>query len=99
MKFPGAIQLYSAQHYTFINNSIAGSEKAGLKFKGVPCEDMNAADRLYGNEVKRWLSSCCCYYCDSFTNIVVVVFALKILLLFPFCFIASVPGLLVVIPS
>ena len=91
MKFSGAIQLDNAEDYTFINNSIAGSEKAGLKFKGVPCEDMNAVNRIYGNEVKRWF--CCCYYCCyRFINIAVVVFALKMLLMFHSCCLRSSCG-------
>ena len=34
-----------------INNSIAGSEKAGMIFPGVSCDDNEAIQRIHGNEV------------------------------------------------
>lgn len=51
MRFPGCIQVNKAENYTLINNSIAGCEKAGLIFNGVACDDMEAVERIYGNEV------------------------------------------------
>ena len=51
LKWPGAINVDKAVNYTMIGNSVAGSEKVGIRFPGIPCEDISK--RIYGNEVKQ----------------------------------------------
>ena len=43
--------VHKATKLTMIGNSIAGSEKLGLITAGVPCDDVEATNRIYGNEV------------------------------------------------
>ena len=49
--------LYETTNLTFIGNSIAGSEKIGLIYAGIECNDNEAANRIYDNEVRRILTS------------------------------------------
>lgn len=49
LNWDGALNLDKAKDFTVIGNSIAGAEKVGIRFPGVPCDDVSK--RVYGNEV------------------------------------------------
>ena len=43
--------MYAATNLTMIGNSIAGSEKVGLKAPGVHCDDKDSLSKVRDNEV------------------------------------------------
>ena len=49
LNWDGALNLEKAKDFTVTGNSIAGAEKVGIRFPGVPCDDNTK--RVYGNEV------------------------------------------------
>uniref|UniRef100_A0A7M5X729 Cadherin domain-containing protein n=2 Tax=Clytia hemisphaerica TaxID=252671 RepID=A0A7M5X729_9CNID len=51
LKWPASVMLYHTTNLTFIGNSIAGSEKIGLIYAGTECNDNNAGNRIYDNEI------------------------------------------------
>jgi len=52
MKWPGAIHVLEADNLTLIGNTVAGSEKVGLKWRGQKCSEETAADdRVRDNEI------------------------------------------------
>lgn len=56
MKWPASVMVHRATQLTMIGNSIAGSEKIGLITAGVPCDDLEATNRIYDNEVNTILN-------------------------------------------
>ena len=44
--------MYKATNLTMIGNSIAGSEKVGLKTPGMHCDDKDSMSKVRDNEVK-----------------------------------------------
>ena len=52
MKWPGAIHVLNTDNLTLIGNTVAGSEKVGLKWTGQKCSDEGtASDRVRDNEI------------------------------------------------
>lgn len=56
LNWDGALNLEKAKDFTVIGNSIAGAEKVGIRFPGVPCDDVSK--RVYGNEVNQYIVLC-----------------------------------------
>ena len=51
MKWFAAVDVYRATNLTMIGNSIAGSEKVGLKTPGVDCANNESLTMVRDNEV------------------------------------------------
>ena len=51
LKWPASIMLNKAENFTMIGNSVAGSEKIGIKTNGFSCSDDTSSLKVRDNEV------------------------------------------------